>query len=347
MSTPTTSSATSDDDVDSGGTIIFRAPIYCDAAQGRSPDYADITRFTPEWHSCDPYTIRRKVGRGKFSTVYLAYLSTGAPVALKVLVPVDIRRYLKEIKILENLRGHPNIVSLLDLTQDPLTGVYSLAFEWMSIRNWRNLYPKMTLADVRCAMRGLLRGLDYAHSRGIIHRDIKPDNFGIDLKRRKFKILDWGLAEFYMPGQKANPHAGTRAYMAPEQLLGYPYYNYAIDIWSAGLVFALMICRRIIFSGKENGTDQLFSVAKIIGGKPFINLLAMTELSVREDWITGLQKINGTGLQAKISEGPKAMQPPDALDLLMKMLKTDFRFRITAKDALQHPFIRAAPPDPE
>jgi serine/threonine protein kinase len=82
-----------------------------------------------------------------------------------------------------------------------------------------------------------------------------------------------------------------------------------------------------------------------MGGRPFINLLAITDMSVREDWITGLQGIQGPGLQERINEAPEEMRPPDAVDLLLKMLKPDFRFRITAKDALQHPFMLAALPD--
>jgi casein kinase II subunit alpha len=257
-----------------------------------------------------------------------------------VLVAVDIRRYTKEIKILQNLRGHENVVELLDLARDRLTGVFSLVFEWLQMDPWRRLYPRLSLADVRFCMRGLLSGLDYAHSCGLIHRDIKPDNFGIDIAARRCRILDWGLAEFYTPGRHANPHAGTRSYMAPEQLLGYPYYTYAIDIWSAGLVFGMMLFKRSLVAQEADTEEQIFATAKLVGGRQFTNLLVITEIPVKDEWVTRLRAITDVGLVKLIEDAKPEFKTPEAVDLLQKMLKTDFRFRITAKAALDHPFFK-------
>jgi hypothetical protein len=66
------SSDQDDDDHNSAGIVIYRSAIYPTAAADRGSDWSDLKRFTPVWHSCDAYTIRRKVGRGRFSTVYLA-----------------------------------------------------------------------------------------------------------------------------------------------------------------------------------------------------------------------------------------------------------------------------------
>jgi casein kinase II subunit alpha len=334
------SSSDKDDghDHDLAGIVIYRSAIYATAAADRGADWVDLKHFKPIWHSCDTYTIRRKVGRGKFSTVYLAHTASHRQVALKVLVPVDIRCYTKEIKLLQNLRGHENVVELLDLTRDRLTGVFSLVFEWLEIRPWRRLYWRLSMANVRFCMHCLLSGLDYAHSCGIIHRDIKPDNFGIDIGAHRCRLLDWGLAEFYTPGRRANPHAGTRSYMAPEQLLGYPYYSYAIDVWSAGLIFGMMLFKKSLVAHEADNEEQIFATAKLVGGRQFTNLLVVTEIPVKEEWATRLRAITDIGLLKFIDDANPEFKTPEAIDLLQKMLKTDFRFRITAKAALSHPF---------
>ena len=64
----------------------------------------------------------------------------------------------------------------------------------------------------------MLIGIDYAHSCGIMHRDIKPQNILVDYKTRDVYIIDWGLADFYIPHSKFNHRVGTRSYKAPELL---------------------------------------------------------------------------------------------------------------------------------
>ncbi|KAH0791423.1 CMGC family protein kinase [Histomonas meleagridis] len=325
-------------DLDSSGVLIHESEFYKDALVKLGPKWTDLIHFYPEFGTPDQYTIRKKVGRGRFSTVYLAHNEKGEKVAIKALVPIDIRKYIKEIKILKNLYGHPNIVRLLDLVQDPCTKSFSFIFEWVEIQKWRETYYLFTLDDIRYYMRQLLEGLEYAHSHGIIHRDIKPANIGIDLKRRTLKILDWGLAEFYVPGKRINPHAGTRAYLSPEQMIGYPYLDYAVDIWAAGLVFSIMLFNRIIIEPKKNAYEQLINMGCFIGGKKVVSLVADFELPIDKRLYKALLKVEGCGLQRYIDTADQEKCTPEAIDLVSKMLKADFRFRISASDALKHPF---------
>jgi casein kinase II subunit alpha len=74
-----------------------------------------------------------------------------------------------------------------------------------------------------------------------MHRDIKPQNILIDPSKKILKIADWGLADFYLPNKEYNVRVASRYYKGPELLLNNKLYNYSLDIWSLGLVFAGMV----------------------------------------------------------------------------------------------------------
>jgi len=84
----------------------------------------------------------------------------------------------------------------------------------------------------------ILEGLEFCHSMGIMHRDIKPHNIMIDHNSKKLRIIDWGLAEFYHPKQDYNCRVASRYFKGPELLLGYRFYDYSLDIWSLGCMLA-------------------------------------------------------------------------------------------------------------
>jgi casein kinase II subunit alpha len=104
---------------------------------------------------------------------------------VKVLKPVKKKKIKREIKILQNLAGGPNIVALLDVVRDSQSKTPSLIFEYVNNTDFRSLYPKFTDLDVRFYIFELLKALDYCHSKGIMHRDVKPHNVMIDHENRK------------------------------------------------------------------------------------------------------------------------------------------------------------------
>jgi len=116
---------------------------------------------------------------------------------------VKKKKIKREIKILQNLSGGPNVVALLDVVRDSQSKTPSLIFEYVNNTDFRSLYPKFVDYDVRyyifellkvnwmtsrilCEMTNVLRqALDFCHSKGIMHRDVKPHNVMIDHEKRK------------------------------------------------------------------------------------------------------------------------------------------------------------------
>lgn len=151
--------------------------------------------------SQEDYEVVRKIGRGKYSEVFSGVnVVANAPCVIKILKPVKKKKIKREIKILQNLRGGVNVIELLDVVRDPQSKTPALIFEHVNNTDFRQLYPTFTDMDARFYMFELLKALDYCHSNGIMHRDVKPHNIMIDHENRKLRLIDWGLAEFYHSG---------------------------------------------------------------------------------------------------------------------------------------------------
>lgn len=125
----------------------------------------------------DYYEVVRKIGRGKYSEVFEGInVMLNTKCVIKILKPVKKKKIKREIKILQNLCGGTNIIKLYDVVRDPQTKTPSLIFEAIDNTDFKVLYPKLTDIDVRYYMNELLKALDFAHSNGIMHRDVKPHN---------------------------------------------------------------------------------------------------------------------------------------------------------------------------
>lgn len=120
------------------------------------------------------------------------------------------KKMLREIAIAQLLCGHPNIIRLYHVIRQSLFGYPALVFESVQNVDHRELYPKLSTSDIRYYAHELLKGIAYAHSKGIIHKDIKPDNVMIDHEFRVLKIIDWGISDYYKSGTKVQYLGGRQ-----------------------------------------------------------------------------------------------------------------------------------------
>jgi casein kinase II subunit alpha len=212
----------------------------------------------------DIYEVNRKIGRGKYSEVFAGVnLNNNSKCVVKILKPVKKKKIKREIKILQNLSGGKNIIQLLDIVRDPVSKTPCLIFEHVNNVDFKILYPTLSDYDIRYYIYELLKALEFAHSNGIMHRDVKPHNVMIDHEKRELRLIDWGLAEFYHPGQEYNVRVASRYFKGPELLVDFQEYDYSLDMWSLGCMFAGMIFKKEPFFHGQDNYDQLIKITKV------------------------------------------------------------------------------------
>ena len=205
------------------------------------------------------YKLLESVGKGAYGKVKLAEnLKTKQRVAVKIIAkePLDDRsetRIRKEISILK-LCKHESLLNLIDFYETP-SNIYLVTeylpegtlFSYMQERNFK--IPEATARDL---VRDIAAGLNYLHSYGIIHRDIKLENVLVATHKNRLKarIIDFGLSCMLGPGQTSMDTVGTLKYAAPELLSKIPYRE-SVDAWGLGVIAHILLTGRMPFNGKD------------------------------------------------------------------------------------------------
>eukprot|EP00009_Paramoeba_aestuarina_P014907 CAMPEP_0201532996 /NCGR_PEP_ID=MMETSP0161_2-20130828/51834_1 /ASSEMBLY_ACC=CAM_ASM_000251 /TAXON_ID=180227 /ORGANISM="Neoparamoeba aestuarina, Strain SoJaBio B1-5/56/2" /LENGTH=506 /DNA_ID=CAMNT_0047936713 /DNA_START=41 /DNA_END=1561 /DNA_ORIENTATION=- len=350
--------------------------VYADVNSQRPSSYWDYEKEEIAWGNARENYVwdgSEKLGRGKYSRVVTAVPYPGAKegdhigveradsaswnredeenrkeimracvkhsvVAAKLLKPVKMKKVKREVKILRNLSEGPNILKLLDTVQHKKTGALCLITEYVNNTDHRELYPTFEDADVRFYLRELLKALEYAHSNGIMHRDVKPLNVLIDEEDKQIRLIDWGLAEFYHPGQYYNVRVASRYFKGPELLVGIQDYDYSLDMWSVGCMLAGMIFHHEPFFKGADNSDQLVKIAEVLGTADLHAYMAKYGVTIDADFLDQIGTHERVPFEKFITEENEDLVTSEALDLLSKLLVYDHQKRLTAAEALQHPY---------
>ncbi|KAL7409591.1 kinase-like domain-containing protein [Mrakia frigida] len=313
--------------------------VYADVNDRLGKDWWDYDNLQVKWGKQEDYEIVRKVGRGKYSEVFAGVsLSTSQKVVVKVLKPVKKKKIKREIKILMNLSGGPNVINLLDVVRDPQAKTPSIVFEHVNNVDFKQLYPTFTDFDIRFYVFELLKALDFCHSKGIMHRDVKPSNIMIDHEKRQLRLIDWGLAEFYFPGTAYNVRVASRYYKGPELLVDHREYHYGLDMWSLGCTVASMIFRKdVIFQGHDN-LDQLVKIAKILGTDELYAYLEKYDIDLEPAYDDILGHYRRKPWSKFVNADNQHLVSAEATDFIDRLLRYDHQERLTAKEAQAHPY---------
>src|SRR5215467_6450592 len=212
------------------------------------------------------YEITGELGRGAMGVVYKALDPTiGRTVALKTMrldvhgldAQEMVRRFQNEARA-AGVLNHPNIVTIYDAGEED--GIFYIAMEFIVGTTLHELLAEkhvLPTDEVVQIARQICRGLDYAHSNGIIHRDVKPANIMIT-GNGTVKIMDFGIAK--SGGQVTNTGQvlGTPNYMAPEQVKGRPLDGRS-DLFSLGVILYEMMTGEKPFVG-QNVTTIIYKI---------------------------------------------------------------------------------------
>jgi len=315
--------------------------VFAHVNEQKPKDYWDWENTTIKYGDNSKYIVGDAVGRGKYSNVYKAKSPEyDFPLVMKVFKPERTKRIRREILILKNLKGGPNIIPLIDVIQDKEEGNPTLVFPYIDSENWKEEYPTFNIMQIKKFIFELLKALHFSHSKGIMHRDVKPHNVCIDKKTRKVWLIDWGLADFYHVGVKNNVRVASRYYKAPEQLVNYQLYDYSLDMWSLGVVVAGLIFKKEFFFKGDSDEDQLLKIMAVLGTddlNDYINDYGI-KLHPKIKRLIESYEFEKLDWSIFINEENRDLATKEAVDLVDNLLRYDHQTRLTAEEAMNHPF---------
>ncbi|KAK7138566.1 hypothetical protein R3I93_015869 [Phoxinus phoxinus] len=299
-----------------------------------------------EQHISLKYDIKRRLGKGAYGIVWKAVdRKTGEIVAVKKIFDAfrnrtDAQRTFREIMLLQEFGDHPNIIKLLNVIRAQNDKDIYLVFEFMDTDLHAVIKKGSLLKDIhkRYVMYQLLKATKYLHSGNVIHRDQKPSNILLD-SDCFVKLCDFGLARslYQIQEDAVNPalteYVATRWYRAPEILLGSIRYTKGVDMWSIGCILGEMLLGKPLFPG----TSTINQIEKILSVIPHPSTEDV--LAIGSEYGPSVIQRMLLRPQVPLDEILPASVPPDALDLVQRLLVFNPDKRLSAEEALQHPYV--------
>ncbi|KAI9221715.1 CMGC/CDK/CDK7 protein kinase [Blastocladiella britannica] len=292
------------------------------------------------------YRLVKMVGSGAYAKVYRGVdVVNNRIVAVKQIrvglmmqseMGMDLSA-IRELKVLQELH-HPNIVDLIDVYRKGMN--LNLVLEYLETDLEKIIRdPALTFqeADIKSWMLMMLRGIAWCHRNWVLHRDLKPNNLLI-ARDGQLKLADFGLARDYGQdpciSRPMSPNVITSWYRPPELLLNARQYAFAVDMWSAGCIFAELLNRAPFLPGKSD-MEQLVLIFHVLG-------------TPTDDTWPGFSDL-ARGMEFKHEPGRpiascfQVPPSPSALALVSLLLKQCPSHRPSAEDALRMAFFSDQP----
>ncbi|KAK6942158.1 Protein kinase domain [Dillenia turbinata] len=263
------------------------------------------------------YDLGEEVGHGHFGYTCSATAKKGSlkgqDVAVKVIpkskmtTVIAIEDVRREVNILRALTGHKNLVQFYDAYEDDdnVYVVMELCKGGELLDRILSRGGKYSEEDAKAVMVQILSIVAYCHLQGVVHRDLKPENFLFVSKDETstLKAIDFGLSDYVKPDERLNDIVGSAYYVAPEVL--HRSYGTEADMWSIGVIAYILLC----------------------GSRPF---WARTESGIFRAVLKA---------DPSFDETPWPSLSSEAIDFVKRLLNKDYRKRLTAAQALSHPWL--------
>ncbi|KAH7153468.1 kinase-like domain-containing protein [Dactylonectria macrodidyma] len=263
----------------------------------------------------------QRLGRGRHAAVFECRDSEGRRFAVKLFRDRSQEEIEHEIEILKYLRGGPNIIAFIDSVHGFQDSGLGIVLEHVEHVDFRTLFPRFDDFDIRYYTRELLRALQFSHSRGIMHRDVRGHNVLIDHENRKLRLVGWGSSGVYRPGQDNTLRVSI--WRAPELLLGFERYDYSLDMWQLGSMMASMIFRKEPFFHGNSQQDQLVKIARVLGTDRLYAYVSKYNIELDDEDVEALGYLPCQPLTVFVNSDNERLVTDEALDLLEQLLLFD------------------------
>lgn len=289
------------------------------------------------------YVADEIIGKGGASIVYKGInKDNNDKIIIKELKTNNINKLIREVNILKLTKGIPNVIRLLDFFKNDDN--YYLVFPYYNCLTTRTIFYGFAAMEIKIFMFKFMQTLDKLHARGIIHRDLKPGNLLVK-SCNDFMIIDFGISDFYLPYRKFCNKIGTRNFKAPEQLLLLKGFDYKIDIWAAGLIFAEMFFQKYPFWKPEEDIVILENIYNMVGHAKFSNYLKKIGGTSAFEFMKNPSKGQNFESYFEREKNDEIMNnledKKNGIDLIKKMLDIDPNSRLSAEECLTHPFFKS------
>jgi serine/threonine protein kinase len=278
--------------------------------------------FDPEIPDLD-VSLGPTLGKGHFSTVRLGRLLNGTLVAVKQFWKFDKELLVKEVSVLKAVSNHSHVLKLFGFTKRES----SLMFVY-SFHNSTRPIPELSRSDFRWWLKTMLQTLAELHEAGVMHRDVKVGNILADFSQRSLALIDFGFADFYRAELPKNPRVGSIRAKAPELAIGNEFYDCSVDIWSLGIACLDLL---IGFRKKWDAPTTVTLVDQLV--RRFGS----------SEWNEFARKYNASFVRENVPidiSMTDGLEDGDIRDLVSRFLVLDPERRISAQEALTHPFFQ-------